>query len=113
MPRSTPPAARPAATRATRRRPAPRSLLADVHPRHRVWGKVLALFDGLWGVLRWVWSSVVVSGLLAGPLFALLTSGTTGLTDWHTWPVIKLIQARPLVSVGALGGLGVMTILAF
>jgi hypothetical protein len=64
-------------------------LLASIHPRHPIWGKVIWLFDRLWRIIWWLWTSVILGGLALGAAVAYFTSsnGTTGLADPRTWIV--------------------------
>lgn len=48
------------------------------------WKGVLRIGVWLWQVIWWVWSSILVGGLLVGSLISLATSGTSGLGDPRT-----------------------------
>src|SRR3989442_8725440 len=71
--------------------------LAPVQPPPSFWTPVIALFAHLWHVIWWVWSTVIVGGLLVGMIISFATNGTSGLTDPSTWVVIQPLLAHPLL----------------
>src|SRR5947209_13950884 len=87
--------------------------LAPVQPHPSYWTRVIALFARLWRVIWWVWSTVIVGGLLVGIIISLATNGTSGLTDPHTWVVIQPLLAHLLLTIIALIAAGILTFCAF
>ncbi|HST87657.1 MAG TPA: hypothetical protein VLJ14_04695, partial [Ktedonobacterales bacterium] len=90
-------------------------LLASIHPRHPIWGKIIWLFDRLWRIIWWLWTSVILGGILVGAAAALITSsnGTTGLADPRTWIVIRPLLAHPRRATAGLALALILTLLAY
>jgi hypothetical protein len=74
---------------------------------------VVRLLRFVWWLVRWLWGALVIGGLIAGPLFALATTGTTGVANWQSWPITLLIVAYPLWAGGVLALAGLFTLTAY
>src|SRR5436853_167451 len=87
--------------------------LAPVQPRPSIWTRAIHLFARLWRVIWWIWTTIIVGGLLVGIIISLATNGTSGLTAPSTWVVIQPLLAHPLLTIIALIIAGIITLLAF
>ena len=87
-------------------------LFRSIHPYHHFWGRVIAFFAWLWRFIGWIWSTLIVGGLLVGILISLATKGTSGLADPRTWVVIRPLLAHPFWTVVAFIASIVVTVLA-
>jgi hypothetical protein len=87
--------------------------LAPVHPSPPFWARVIPLFARLWHVIWWIWTTVIVGGLLVGIIISLATNGTSGLTDPSTWVVVHSLLAHLLLTIIGLLIAGIITLLAY
>src|SRR5947209_1006015 len=77
--------------------------------------RVVTVGDWLCHIIGWIWSTVIVGGLLVSVLISYATAGTTGLTklDPRTWFVVHPLLAYPLqTAVGFIVAL-IVTISAY
>jgi tetratricopeptide (TPR) repeat protein len=88
----------------------------DIHPHISLslfWRGGLRIGIWLWHVIWWVWSSLLVGGLVVGALISLATTGTSGLSDPRTWVVIHPLLAHPLGAIMAFLAVVGLTLFSF
>ncbi len=64
---------------------------------------VVNALDGYWRVVRWLGTSIVLGGLAISMVISFATTGSPGLTDPTTWPIVQLFLAYPEIAWSALG----------
>jgi subtilase family serine protease len=74
---------------------------------------ILTLLDWLWSGIRWVWVAILLAGLVAGPLFSLLTHGNLGLGDVRTWKVVALATNYPTWSLIVFASVVFITVVSY
>jgi len=67
-----------------------------IHSRHSFWRQVTTLLAWLWHVIWWIWSTIIIGGLIVGILVSYATKGISDLADPRTWIVIHPLIAHPL-----------------
>src|SRR5437764_15279112 len=87
--------------------------LASVQTHPPFWTRAIAPLARLWRVIWWVWSTIIVGGLLVGIIISLSTKGTSGLGDPRTWVVIQPLVAHPQLTIMALIAASILTFAAF
>src|SRR5437016_3245108 len=87
--------------------------LAPVQTHPSFWTRAIAPLARLWRIIWWVWSTIIVGGLLVGIIISLSTNGTSGLADPRTWVVIQPLLAHPQLTIIALIAASILTLSAF
>lgn len=77
------------------------------------WKGVLRAGAWLWQAIWWIWSSVLVGGLLVTVITSFIMTGTSGLSNSRTWVVVRLLLAHPHLTIIALLGAGGLTLFTF
>ncbi|MFL5661622.1 MAG: ATP-binding protein, partial [Ktedonobacteraceae bacterium] len=60
-------------------------------------GVLIALGARVWLLIGWIWSTIILGGLLASLLFTYATTGT--ILDPRSWVLIRILLAHPVIVV--------------
>ena len=90
-----------------------RRLFSAIHPRHPFWGPVIWVLTWLWRIVWYVWTTLIIDGLVSGAIVASATSGSTGLSAPSTWIVVRPLLAHPVGSAIGLSAAALLTFVAY
>ncbi|MFL5704864.1 MAG: hypothetical protein ACJ8AG_18815, partial [Ktedonobacteraceae bacterium] len=60
-------------------------------------GVLIALGARVWLLIGWIWSTIILGGLLVSLLFTYATTGT--ILDPRSWVLIRILLAHPMILV--------------
>ena len=77
------------------------------------WMRTINLLAWLWHIIWWVWSTVIIGGLIVAILVSYATTGTSGLNNPRKWVVTQLLLIHPIIGVFVFIVASVTTLLAY
>jgi hypothetical protein len=89
-----------------------RAWRAEVHPRHPVWGPVIATLAAVWRILRWAWGAVIIGGIIITVVVSLIVLGTAGFPSPRRWALTRLVLAHPGLTLLLVALLSILAALA-
>lgn len=89
-----------------------RSSFHFLHPRVLIWEPLTFVLDGLWRAIRFAVGAVIVGGILVNVVISLLTTGSIGLADPRTWPLMRPFLTHPENGVGVVSEAALLIVCA-
>jgi hypothetical protein len=74
---------------------------------------ILAVLDSFWRAVQWVWTTLILGGLIVSVLGSYITTGSPGLSDPQSWVTFQIIQGFPEQSLIVLAAAASLTLLGF
>src|SRR5215831_3200766 len=77
--------------------------IAAVRAGNAIGSATTNTLQAYWRVIRWLGTSIVLGGLAISVLISFATTGSPGLTDPNSWPIVQLFLGYPEISWSVLG----------